>query len=185
MKRAFLAFGMLAFSSLASATMLTLVPIFEPLSLHGTDSGEVISETGEALLATVMSTPMALTGSFPESLVDAIARPHKIPSNDPHYKTEEANLLVLCKVKLKAELSEGGGGLKVSLDISELTIPAAVDLTSRQVLKLAIVSIRKTLEEYQKIQTGALTVSISIDGAVGQKEALRDLSARIVLPPGE
>jgi len=185
MKRGIFALVTLAGMSLASASTITLVPIFEPLSLHGTDSGEVISETGEALLARVMSTPMALTGAFPETLVDAIGRPHKIPSNNPTYKTEEANLLVLCKVKLTAELSEGGGGLRVNLDVSELSIPAEVDLTSRQVLKLVIVAVRKTLEEYQKLQTGALSVTIQINGAEGPKAPLRDLGAKISLPPGE
>lgn len=31
------------------ATTITVIPIFEPLSLHGTDGDEVISDSGEAL----------------------------------------------------------------------------------------------------------------------------------------
>ena len=33
----------------AHATTIMVVPIFEPLSLHGTDGDEAISDTGEAL----------------------------------------------------------------------------------------------------------------------------------------
>ena len=40
-----------------------VVPVFEPLSLHGTDGDEAISDTGEALQACVMSRPKALTGA--------------------------------------------------------------------------------------------------------------------------
>ena len=80
----------------AIASTITIVPVFEPISLHGTDGDEAISEIGAALQASVMSRPMALTGAFPEVLVDAIRSPHLIPTNHPNYKVEEANLLVLC-----------------------------------------------------------------------------------------
>jgi len=171
-----------ALVSLASATTITMVPIYEPLSLHGTDGDEVITDTGEALQATVMARPMALTGALPETLVDSIGSPHKIPTNNPNYKVLEANLLVLCNIGLTAELS--GDGLHVRLDVSKLAIPVEVDLTSRQVLKLAIVAIRKTLEEYQKPQTGGLTVLIEVIGVDQVKASLTDLSAKILLPGG-
>jgi hypothetical protein len=125
---------------------------------------------------------MALTGAFPETLVDSIGTPHKIPTNNPNYTVQEANLLVLCRIGLEAELS--ADGLHVRLDVSKLSIPAEVDLTSRQVLKLAIVAVRKTLEEYQKPQTGGLTVFIEIIGVDEGKASLTDLSAKILLPGG-
>jgi hypothetical protein len=166
----------------AHATTITLVPVFEPLSLHGTDGDEVIVETGEALQATVMARPMALTGAYPEVLIESIRSPHKIPTNNPNYKTTEANLLVLCRIGLSGELIEGG--LRVRLDISNLAIPAEVDLTSRQVLNLAIVAVRKTLEDYQKLQTGNLNVTLSIEGADEGKAPLRDLSAKFTVAAG-
>jgi hypothetical protein len=166
----------------AHATTITMVPIFEPLSLHGTDVDEVIAETGEALQATVMARPMALTGAFPEILVESIRSPHKIPTNNPNYKTTEANLLVVCRIGLSAELIEGG--LRVRLDISNLAIPEEVDLTTRQVLKLAIVAVRKTLEDYQKIQTADLNVTLLIEGAEEGKAPLRDLSAKFTVAAG-
>jgi hypothetical protein len=182
MKTGFLILVGLAFAALAPATTISMVPIFEPLSMHGTDVDEVITDTGEALQATVMSRPMALTGAFPETLVESICSSHKIPTNNPNYKVVETNLLVLCNIGVTSELSDGG--LKVQFDVSKLSIPANVDLTSRQVLKLAIVAVRKTLEEYQKPQTGGLMVMIEIHGVDEAKSSLRDLSAKILLPGG-
>jgi|GEM_PF-387246 len=163
----------------ASASTITVVPIHEPISLHGTDGDEAISEIGEALQASVMARPMALTGAFPEVLVDAIRSPHMIPGNNPNYKVQEANLLVLCNIGIGAEMRPEG--LHVKFDISQLTIPAEVDLTSRQVLNLAIVALRKTLEEYQKPQIQALNVAIEIDGADDAKAPLKDLESKFTL----
>lgn len=160
----------------AGATTITMVPVFEPLSLHGTDGDEVITDIGEALQACVMSRPMALTGAFPETLVQAIRSPHLPPTNNPNYKVKETNLLVICNIGIRAELKEEG--LQVNLDVSELSIPPEIDLTARQILKLAIVALRKTLEEYQKPQTHALEVTLIIEGADGGKAGLRDLGSK-------
>lgn len=160
----------------AHATTITVVPIFEPLSLHGTDGDEVISDSGEALQACVMSRPMAMTGAFPEVLVDAIRSPHLIPTNNPNYKVQETNLLVICNIGISGEMTDGT--LTVRLDVSQLNIPTEIDLTSRQILKLAIVALRKTLEEYQKPQSQPLKVSLVIEGAEDGKAGLRDLGTR-------
>ena len=68
---------LLLFASAAAcfATTITVVPIYEPLSLHGTDADGDLSDVGEALRATVMPRPMALSGAFPETLVDSIRSP--------------------------------------------------------------------------------------------------------------
>jgi len=163
----------------AAATTITVVPIFEPLSLHGTDGDEAISDTGEALQACVMSRPMALTGAFPETLVESIRSPHLIPTNNPNYKVQEMNLLVLANIGIDAELGETG--LTVRLDVSQLSIPPEVDLTARQILKLAIVALRKTLEEYQKPQTSPLLVTLIIEGTNEGKAGLRDLDTKFVV----
>ena len=163
----------------AMATTIMVVPIFEPLSLHGTDGDEAISDTGEALQACVMSRPMALTGAFPETLVDAIRSPHLIPTNNPNYKVQEMNLLVLANIGISADLA--GGGLTVRLDVSHLAIPPEIDLTARQILKLAIVALRKTLEEYQRPQSNPLSVSVVIEGADESKAGLRELDAKFVM----
>jgi hypothetical protein len=60
-----------------------------------------------------------------------------------------------------------------------------VDLTARQILKLAIVALRKTLEEYQRPQTNPLAVSLIVEGTDEVKAGLRDLNAKFVIgePP--
>lgn len=170
---------------LASATTIMVVPVFEPLSLRGTDGDEAISDTGEALQACVMSRPMAMTGAFPEVLVDAIRSPHLIPTNNPNYKVQETNLLVLCNIGISGEMTPEG--LTVRLDVAQLAIPPEVDLTARQILKLAIVALRKTLEEYQRPQTEPLSITLVIEGADEAKAGLRELGAKFVIgePPAQ
>ncbi len=169
----------------AQATTIMVVPVFEPLSLHGTDGDEAISDTGEALQACVMSRPMAMTGAFPEVLVDAIRSPHMVPTNNPNYKVQEANLLVICNIGISGEMNSEG--LMVRLDVAQLAIPTEIDLTARQILKLAIVALRKTLEVYQEPQTQPLAVTLVIEGADEGRANLRDLGARFTIgdPPGE
>jgi hypothetical protein len=171
--------------SAARATTIMVVPVFEPLSLHGTDGDEAISDTGGALQASVMSRPMAMTGAFPEVLMDAIRSPHLIPTNNPNYKVQETNLLVLCNIGISGTMSTEG--LTVRLDVAQLAIPPDVDLTSRQILKLTLVAVRKTLEEYQRPQTQPLAVTLVIEGADEAKASLRELSNRFVVgvPPAE
>lgn len=166
-------------ASVMHASTIMVVPVFEPLSLHGTDGDEAISDTGEALQACVMSRPMAMTGAFPEVLVDAIRSPHMIPTNNPNYKVQEANLLVICNIGISGEMT--AEGLTVRFDVAQLAIPTEVDLTSRQILKLAIVALRKTLEEYQRPQTQPLAVTLVVEGADEAKAGLRDLGTRFVV----
>ncbi len=169
--------GFLAVGALASTIMV--VPVHEPLSLHGTDGDEAISEIGEALQAAVMPRPMALSGAFPEVLVDAIRSPHLIPTNHPNYKVQETNLLVLCNVGISGEMEEEG--LLVRLDVAQLAIPPEVDLTTRQILKLAIVALRKTLDDYQRPQTRPLVVTLLIEGTDDAKASLRDLGTKFTI----
>ncbi|MES2438330.1 MAG: hypothetical protein V4584_04665 [Verrucomicrobiota bacterium] len=172
-------FSCIVFASSLLASTITVVPIFEPLSLQGTDGDEAITDIGEALQASVMSRPMAMTGAFPEVLVDAIRSPHLIPTNNPNYKVQEANLLVLCNIGISGEISDDE--LRVKLDVSQLAIPAEVDLTTRQILKLAIIALRKTLEEYQRPLSKPLPVVLIIDGTDDAKASLRELGSKFVI----
>lgn len=167
------------FGCLAMASTISMVPVFEPLSLHGTDVDDAISDIGETLQASVMSRPMALTGAFPEVLVDAIRTPHLVPTNNPNYKVQEANLLVLCNIAISGEIQEDV--LQVKLNVADLAIPQDVDLTSRQILKLAILALRKTLDEYHRGQTQPLNVEVIIDGADEAKASLRDLGVKFAI----
>ena len=65
--------------------------------------------------------------------------------------------------------------------VAQLAIPTEVDLTSRQILKLAIVALRKTLEQWQGPQTEALPVTLVIEGADDSKANLRDLGAKFTI----
>jgi hypothetical protein len=161
------------------ASTISVVSIHEPISLHGTDVDGMIADTGEALQATVIARPMALTGAFPEVLVESIRTPHKLPTNNPNYKVEEANLLVLCNVNISAELTDEG--LLVNIDVSQLSIPVEVDLTSRQLLKLSLVALRRTLEEYHRPQTEPLNVIVAITGTSENNASLLDLGGTFTL----
>ena len=172
---AFIAALFLGVTSAANATTIMVVPVFEPLSLHGTDGDEAISDTGEALQACVMARPMAMTGAFPEVLVDAIRSPHMIPTNNKNYKVQEANLLVLANIGISGEMTVEG--LTVRFDVAAMVVPPEVDLTSRQILNLAIVALRKTLEQYQAPQSQPLAVTLIVEGADESKANLRDLAA--------
>jgi len=171
---------MLAMALPCAATTIMVVPVFEPLSMHGTDGDDAISDIGEALQATVMSRPMALSGAFPEALVEAMRTPHPLPSNNPNYEVREANLFVLCNIGVLAKLTETG--LEVSFDISGVTIPPEVDLTTRQILRIGIVALRSTLADYQQPQPNPLRVRVHITGAQGNLEPLRDAGVEFTLP---
>ncbi|MFD2256400.1 hypothetical protein ACFSSA_06925 [Luteolibacter algae] len=171
----------LLFTAKLFATTISVIPVHEPLSLHGTDVDDIISDTGEALQATVLPRPMALTGAFPEVLVEAIRTPHLIPTNNPNYRVSESNLLVLCNVGIAAQMTEEG--LLVTMNLSELEIPQEVDITSRQLLKLTLVALQRTLEEYHKPQTDPLKVTVAIDGTTEKNATLKDLEVTFTLEP--
>lgn len=161
------------------ATTISVVPVHEPISLHGTDVDGMIADTGEALQATVIARPMALTGAFPEVLIESIRTPHKLPTNNPNYTVGEANLLVLCNVGIGAELTDEE--LLVKIDVSELSIPQEVDITSRQLLRLTLVALRRTLEEYHRPQTDPLNVIVAITGTSENNASLMDLQVTFTL----
>ncbi|MCU0779843.1 MAG: hypothetical protein MUF04_01935, partial [Akkermansiaceae bacterium] len=159
---------------------ISVVPVYEPISLHDTDMGGELAESGAALQADVLPRPMALSGALPEDLIGAINTPHKLPTNNPNYQVPEVNLLRLCAVDVAADLRDDG--LEVTLDISRLEIPPEVDLTARQVARLALLAVRKTLEAYQAHQTEALKVRVLINGATDGREPLADLATEYELP---
>jgi len=161
------------------ATTLMMVPVYEPLSLQGTDGDAAVIDVGEALQACVVSRPMVLSGAMPEDLIAAIRSPHLIPTNSPNYKVQEVNLLVLCKILIDAEMTESG--LFVRLDVGQLDIPPDVDLTTRQILRLTIIAVRKTLEAYQNPQNRPLNVTLTIEGADEAKATLRELNVQFTL----
>lgn len=162
------------------ATVIDVVSIHQPLSLHGSDVDDEVDDTGESLQAAILSRPMAMTGAFPEVLVEAIAMPHQLPTNNPNYEVKEVNLVVLCGLKITAELDDSG--LLVEINVANLVIPDDVDLTARQVLKLVCGSIRKTLAEYNGKQKDELKVLLRIVGTNEGNRSLEDLGAQYEIP---
>ncbi len=173
-----LALGLMSVGAAAASTIM-VVPVFEPLSLRSTDGDDAFAEVGEALQATVISRPMALTGAFPEDLLAAIRTPHQIPTNNPNYQVKEANLMILCDVGISGVMGEDG--LLVKIDVSRMVIPGDIDLTPRQLVKLVMIAARKTLESHHSVQIGGLRVAFAIEGADGPKAALKELEAKFLI----
>jgi hypothetical protein len=167
---------LLALTGSLSAVTLEVVQLFQPLSLHGTDGVGDEKDDEVPIQATVMSRPMAIAGAIPEDLVKAIATPCKILSNSPAYDVADANLLNLCKLKMVVEMK--GEILTVRFDVTELAIPDDVDVTARQVLRLSISAVRRTLKEYFKHSHDSLEVSIGVTGTNDGNASLKDLAVR-------
>ena len=66
----------------SDATVIDVVQIYQPISLHGSDVDDEVDDMGESLQASILCRPMALTGGFPEVLVESIAMPHALPTNN-------------------------------------------------------------------------------------------------------
>jgi hypothetical protein len=164
------------------ATVIEVVPVYQPVSLHGSDvDDEVDADSGESLQAAIMSVPMALTGDFPEALVRSVAMPLRLQSNNQNYDIKEVNLCQLCGVKLEAEILSPQE-FKVEVDVSGLHLPKEIDLTSRQVVKLVAAAIRRTLTEYNKNQKKDLQVTLRITGTVDTNATLQDLNCQYTVP---
>lgn len=164
----------------ALATNLSVVPVFEPVSLHGTDVNDEVSQSGETLQAAVISRPMVISGAMPESIVEAVRSPHAMPSNDPNYVVEEVNLLELCRIGVAAEMMDGL--LEVRLNVSKAAIPSDVDLTIRQVLELGFKAVRSTLDVYQRPQLDPLKVRFKVEGTDEGTASLKNLEIEFELP---
>lgn len=155
---------------------IEVVRLYQPLSLHGTDAAGDNETLEEVVQASVMSRPLAVAGAIPEDLVKAVSEPCKIMSNSPAYALDEANLLILCKIGLTVAIVNER--LVVRLDVSKLAIPEAIDLSSRQILRLTITAIRKTLEHYYAQIDEAIEWEVVITGTNDKNASLRDLAKK-------
>jgi hypothetical protein len=164
--------------SSALATVIEIVAVYQPISLHGSDvDDEVDADSGESLQAAIMSVPMALTGDFPEVLVRSVGSPLRLQSNIQNYDVTEVNLCQLCKVKLDAEIVSPQE-CKVEIDVSALDLPKEIDLTSRQVVKLVAAAVRRTLTDFNKNQKKDIQVTLRIIGTVDKNATLQNLNCQ-------
>lgn len=163
----------LLWSTLLPAITLDLCQVYQPLSLHGTD---VLGEfDGKEIRGAVHPRPMALGGAMPEALVEAIAYPHQFPQSD-FFKIPESNLLVLCRIKVSAQMEEGL--CQVTFDLSEARMPEEVELSIRSILKLGIEALEKTLSEAMRGAENAMQVDLRITGTKPENESLKDLGKK-------
>ncbi|MGE9271170.1 MAG: hypothetical protein ACQKBU_10240 [Verrucomicrobiales bacterium] len=165
----------------AFATTLSVVMVYEPVSLHDTDVDDAVSHTGKALQAAVVARPMVLSGAFPETIVEAIRTPHEMPSNDPNYAVQEVNLLELCRIGINAEIESGV--MAVTFDVAKYSMPDEIELTVRQALELAIEAVVKTLKTYQSPQAQNLRVRFLIAGTTEGTASLQSLQKEVVIEP--
>ena len=156
---------------LAGAITHEVHPIYQPLSLHGTDVGEDFK--GVPIQAKVASFPSVIVGAMPEALVAAIAAPHRLPGPES-YTIPEVNLLILCGIKL--ECAVGGKGVVCSFDLKDLKIPEEVELPVRTVLELGIKSLRETLHQYYKGSKITERITVKITGTSERNASLKDLA---------
>lgn len=161
---------------LVSATTVEVLPVFQPISLHGTDMDHEFQ--GKHIQARVFSSPMVLSGAMPESLVEAIAKPHRMPPIN-NYDEKESNLLVLYGIGLSASLEDEA--LMVTFDLSKMKAPDQVELAVRTVLELSISALKKTLTEYHHSENDPMKVQIVIAGTTAKLASLRDLSSKFVI----
>ncbi len=159
-----------------------VVTVFQPVSYHDTDSATEYGVRGDLVQAAVTSRPLVLSGAFPEDLVKAVAMPFQFDTNNPTYEVEEANLLVLCGLKL--EVSREGEDLDVVVDCSEFAIPELVELEAKQILEMLIESIRRTVRVYYQIGAHeTFMCRLTLAGLEEENRALTELATEFSVGP--
>lgn len=125
-----------------------VVRVFQPLSLHYTDSATEFGPEGKLLQAEVVALPMVLSGAFPEDLVKAVGEPHKFQTNNPDYDVPEVNLLVLCGLRLEVDCE--ASQLEIVLDCSKMQTPDFLEIEISTVIEMTLESLRRTLRLYYR-----------------------------------
>lgn len=166
----------LVLMSVASATTLDVLQVFQPISLHGTDVDHEFE--GEHIQARIFPRPMVLSGAMPESLVSAIGSPHRMPATT-NYEIKESNLLALYQVGISGDFEEDL--LVVSFDLSKMKAPEGVELPIRKVLKLAIAALKQTLADYHHAENDPLKVRVEVTGTKEGNASLKDLASNFVV----
>lgn len=120
----------------------SLVEVYQPTSLLGTDLDGDPLGTGESLAATIVARPVIIGGAFPESPVHAVSLPHKI-AGAPEGFPEESNLIVIVGGRVHAEW--GQTEHRIIADFSKAKVPENLGVTIIQVMKLTAICLQKTL----------------------------------------
>lgn len=129
------------FTSLLHAER-SLIEVYQPTSLLGTELDGDPLGTGESLAATIVVRPAIIGGAFPESAVHAISLPHKI-AGAPDGFPEESNLIVIVGGEVHAEWGQAED--QIIADFSKAKVTENLGVTLIQVMKMTAICLQKTL----------------------------------------
>lgn len=120
----------------------SLIEVYQPTSLLGTELDGDPLGSGESLAATIVSRPVLIGGAFPEDPVYAVSIPHKI-AGAPVGFPEESNLIVIVGGKVGAEWGQKED--QIIADFSKAKVPENLGVTLIQVMKMTALCLQKTL----------------------------------------
>lgn len=177
MLKVFLTLVLTALTALSSTK--AVYPIWQPISLHGTDVTSVPGMESGVEFGVIMSRPMVLSGALPEALVYAVGLSHQLASIGT-YEEKEANLLVLYNIKVEPTLNDKG--LLIVFDLSKMTTPEDMEVSARDAIKLSIKAIKKTLQSYADAHLRKdLKCAISIEGLSEKNQSFREFGEQFDL----
>lgn len=159
--------SLLAFACVCSASTIELARIFSPLSLIDTGTASNLQQDGEPLPVAVMERPIAISGRMPEALIEAVAIPFAIDTNEPQlYQVSEANLIALCGVEIQASMSEGQDdeALNIKIIMPSKEAIADINITLKQLVELILMSIEKTLSANSHGEKWESKINLTFEG---------------------
>ncbi|GAA5494308.1 hypothetical protein Rhal01_00468 [Rubritalea halochordaticola] len=163
----------------AFSSTKAVYPVWQPISLHGTDVDGVPGMESGVAFGVVMSRPMVLSGALPEALVCAVGLQHQMQSIGT-YEEKEANLLVLYNISVQPTLNDKG--LLIVFDLSKIVTPEDMEVGARDSIKLAVTAIKKTLQAYADAHLRKdLKCAISIEGLGPKNQSFRELGEQFVI----
>ncbi len=121
-----------------------IAPVYQPLSLLGTEMEANPLGAEEPIAADIFATPALVSSAYPEAIVHAIGLPHRF-YNAPEGFPEESNLLVLTGGKLEAEWGEERH--KITIDFSKVSIEEHLGITLQQLCDLTLLCLSKSLQQ--------------------------------------
>ncbi len=131
----------IAFTTLVHAER-SLIEVYQPTSLLGTELDSDPLGTGESLAATIVVRTVIIGGAYPESPVHAISLPHKI-AGAPEGFPEESNLIVMVGADIHAEWGKTED--LIIADFSKAKVPENLGVSLIQVMKMTALCLQKTL----------------------------------------
>lgn len=153
-----------AFGCFCSASTIELARVFSPLTLLDTGTASNLQQDGEPLPVAVMERPIAISGRMPEALIEAVAIPFAIDTNQPAlYQVSEANLIALCGVEIEANIDENDA-LNIKLIMPSKEAIQDIDITLKQLVELILMSIEKTLSANTHGEKWESQINLTFEG---------------------